>query len=102
MVGSGQDLVGLASRKRLGSRYCGSGAGSGSLLDMRTSQPATLTRRKLLRAGAGFAAAGFAARSVGAVAAPALTRPGSEGVGFGTWPLPAHDLGATRQGGRVA
>jgi outer membrane protein assembly factor BamB len=62
--------------------------------DTRLQRPAAMTRRALLGAGAGLLAANVATRY--ANAAPVVRRAEPSA---GSWPLPAHDLRATRQGG---
>jgi outer membrane protein assembly factor BamB len=60
----------------------------------RHEEPAAMTRRALLGAGAGLLAATVATRY--ANAAPVARRVQQAA---GSWPLPAHDLQATRHGG---
>lgn len=63
---------------------------------------ATISRRALLGAGAGLIAAAASARAARADALAALVRPESAAGGTGSWRLPAHDLRATRRGGRLS
>jgi len=59
--------------------------------------PRTLTRRGLLAAGGALAVGAVEAQAAQAVPRTARRRLGSASTG-GEWPLPAHDLSATRHG----